>query len=222
MQGCDGRHDGTIDGGWTTVMPGPWWLRKGHPKRWRLHRWIATLLLVAVTGMCAVHPPTSANAERPSPDEVEAAYLYNFGKFATWPPQAANGTLTICITGADDLSRLAEQLVQGERIGGRPLAAERVDRTSDVKGCSILFIGGTEQEHLEGYLEAAAGKPILTVGDSPDFLRHGGIIQFVPTGSHVRFSINLDAARQNHLKLSSELLKVAFQVKGKPGPGGAQ
>jgi hypothetical protein len=64
---------------------------------------------------------------------------------------------------------------------------------------------------------AALGKvDVLTVSDAPDFLKEGGMVQFVVVDNHVRFAVNLDAVNRTHLVLSSELLRVASAVTGKP------
>jgi len=60
---------------------------------------------------------------------------------------------------------------------------------------------------------------VLTVSDAPDFLQHGGMIQFVLVSNHVRFAVNLEAVNHTHLVLSSELLRVASSVAGKPPTG---
>jgi hypothetical protein len=55
----------------------------------------------------------------------------------------------------------------------------------------------------------------------PDFLTQGGMIQFQLVAHRVRFSVNLDAVTRARLTMSSELLKVAFSVKGRTPEGGA-
>jgi hypothetical protein len=52
----------------------------------------------------------------------------------------------------------------------------------------------------------------LTVGESAGFLPLGGMINFVLEQDRVRFEVNLAAAEQHHLKLSSKLLAVARVV----------
>jgi hypothetical protein len=42
------------------------------------------------------------------------------------------------------------------------------------------------------------------------------MIQFVMVENHVRFAVNLDALNRAHLVLSSELLRVASSIGGKP------
>jgi hypothetical protein len=45
------------------------------------------------------------------------------------------------------------------------------------------------------------------------------MIQFVLIANNVRFTVNLDAVSRAHLVLSSELLRVASSVSGKPSIG---
>jgi hypothetical protein len=180
-------------------------------------------LLLAVAGVASADLSwQSALAQRPSRDEVQAAYLYNFGKFVRWPAGAARGPLTICVAAPDSFGHAISALTAGEQIDQRPLQVKTVDGAGGVGGCSILFIGAMEPKRVNELLAAAAGKPVLTVGDAPDFLARGGTIQFVEMEDHVRFSVNLDAANRGGLGMSSELLKVAVSVTGKPGTGGAR
>lgn len=180
------------------------------------------VLLALLWMMGVANARDAAETERPSPEDVEAAYLYNFGKFVRWPQMAAQGPLTICVAGRDSMSQEIARLVAGETVEGRSLVVRTPDRAERVEGCSILFIGSTQSDRVNEFLSAASGKPVLTVGDAPDFLARGGIIQFVLVEDHVRFSVNLDAATHSNLQLSSELLKVALRVQGQPGMGGSQ
>jgi len=180
------------------------------------------VLLALIWMIGAANARDAAEAERPSQQDVEAAYLYNFGKFVRWPQIAAQGPLTICVAGRDSMSQEIARLVTGETIEGRPLQVRTPDSAERVEGCSILFIGAPQSDRVAEFLSAASGKPVLTVGDTPDFLVRGGMIQFVLVEDHVRFSVNLAAATHSNLQLSSELLKVALAVQGQPGTGGDQ
>ncbi len=53
------------------------------------------------------------------------------------------------------------------------------------------------------------GLPILTIGDSPNFARRGGIINFILVDDKVRFEINVEAAKQANINISSRLLSLA-------------
>jgi len=51
--------------------------------------------------------------------------------------------------------------------------------------------------------------PILTVGETPGFAERGGVIRLVLEDNKVRFEVNVDAAHQAGLTISSRLLTLA-------------
>ena len=69
-----------------------------------------------------------AQGPRPTVPQVEAAYLYNFGKFVTWPPDRTTDAdqFRICVLGKDPFGSVLDSTVTGERIGGRQI--ERIDQ----------------------------------------------------------------------------------------------
>jgi hypothetical protein len=165
-------------------------------------------------------------AQQPAPAasvsqyDVEAVYLYNFAKFVRWPANVQQQTLDICIAGRREYTDTLTRIVAGEKIGGRPLATRTVLKPEDEAGCDILFLGATDKAHFDSLLAAAAGKPVLTVSDTPGFLERGGMIQFQTIGNRVRFSVDLRPVARSGLELSSELLKVAVSVSGQTPAGG--
>ena len=160
-----------------------------------------------------------AQQHKPSQYEVEAVYLYDFGKFVRWPAEQNAAPLEICIAGEDPYGDALQKVIAGETINGRQLAVRRVTRPEDEQECSILFINSSQKAHLAATLAAVAGKPVLTVSEIPDFLDRGGMVQFQVVSNRVRFSVNLAATSLSHLSLSSELLKVALSVTGTPDGG---
>lgn len=179
---------------------------------------LAALLLLSLA--CAV-VDASPPAKEPSQADVEAVYLYDFGKFVRWPAVAGTGPMLICTTGSEPFSSGLQALVAGESIEGRSLAVRRVLHPGDTAGCAILFIDSTDRAREQELLASVADKPTLTVSDAPDFLAQGGMIQFVLDSHRVRFAVNLKPVARSDLSLSSELLKVAVSVIGAP-EGGAQ
>lgn len=175
-------------------------------------RWLVRLWLVACVSCVALSPAAATDAQQPSRSDVEAAYLYNFGKFVRWPATASQGPMSFCIAADDGFADRLQRLVAGDNVNGRVLKVRQVARADDARGCSILFIAG-DVPYLDGLLLAVKKQPVLTVGDAADFERRGGAIQFVLQDEHVRFEVNLAAAERNGLKLSSELLKVAVKVR---------
>jgi hypothetical protein len=163
----------------------------------------------------------SAATQPPRPvtlSEVEAVYLYNFGKFVNWPAEAApqSAPFSICTLGSDDFKGALDAITSNESLQGRRIVVRHLGSIASAEGCQILFIGPSENARLNSDLSAVKVKPILTVSNLPAFLERGGMIQFIVQDKRVRFAVNLAPALEAHLTVSSELLKVALAVQGKP------
>jgi hypothetical protein len=157
-----------------------------------------------------------------APADVEAAYLYNFGKFVDWPVQAESATqpFTICVLGKDEFGTTLDSLIANDSVKGRSIVAKRMASIAAADTCQIIYVGLSEQPHMAKDLDTLRDKPILTVSSLPEFLERGGIIQFVIEENKVRFAVNLASATRSHLALSSDLLKVAVYVDSKPSREG--
>ncbi len=169
--------------------------------------WVLLACLLVLGGV--------AFADRPSEYQVKAAYLYNFGKFVNWPADAgATSEFDVCVLGSDPFGALLDATVSDSTINGKRVVARRIARAQDAAGCRVVFIASSESPRLSSDLAVLSRLHVLTVSDNPHFLARGGMIQFVFEGDRVRFAVNLTAAQEAGLTLSSELLKVATKVIG--------
>ena len=150
--------------------------------------------------------------------ELEAAYLYNFAKFVNWPAETApqSAPFSICTLGNDEFNGALDAITSNESLQDHKIVVRHLSSIVGVDGCHILFIAASEQARLTEDLAAVKIKPILTVSSMPAFLDRGGMIQFIVQDKRVRFAVNLAAALEARLNVSSELLKVAVSVQGKP------
>ena len=168
---------------------------------------------------CAAVPHADSQPTHPAtPPELEALYLYNFAKFVTWPTETVptSAPFGLCTLGSSEFNGALDAASTNEPLQGHRVVVRHLPSIAEAEGCQILFIGPSEDAHLNKELGAVKAKPILTVSSLPDFLDHGGMIQFIVEENRVRFAINLAPATESHLTLSSELLKLAVVVQGKP------
>jgi hypothetical protein len=107
-------------------------------------------------------------------------------------------------------------LIAGERLGTRPLVVREVDSPLDLDTCQLLFVPSQSLHDRSGLLDRARRLPILTVGDAPTFIDEGGIVALHMINGRVRFDINVEAANQAGVRLSSQLLQLALSVRGGP------
>ena len=117
-------------------------------------------------------------------------------------------------------SATIDDLAANQSVDNLPVHVRRIPDVTQAKVCAIVFISADEGDHLREDLAILSTTEVLTVSDASDFLNRGGMIQFLLIQNHVRFAVNLNAVNHAHLVLSSELLRVASSVTGKPPSGG--
>jgi hypothetical protein len=150
---------------------------------------------------------------------VKVAFLFHFSQFVEWPPETfkdAGSPVTYCTVGADPFGGLLEAGLNGKTIEGRPVHVEHFKQVQEIQGCQIVFLGTSEKKFIATTLANLKASPILTVGESENFAKQGGMIGFFLEDNKVRFEINLGAAEQAKLKISARLLTLAKTVIGGP------
>jgi hypothetical protein len=105
-----------------------------------------------------------------------------------------------------DLSRIT----QGKAIGGHPIQV--IQGSRNLHECHLLFVSSSHNGSIAELREALHGAPVLTVGETRDFIGEGGMIGFMVEDARVRFEVNLQAAKQMRLEISSKLLSLAKRV----------
>ena len=169
-------------------------------KRWLVVLWVATLL-----------PGMDARAASPVEDSAKAGFILNFTKYTEWPSAQAGRDLLICSLHERPLSGKLEEL-EGRQVQGRAVRVRAPATPSEWRGCQVLFIAEDEAQRIDSVLRQVGQYPVLTISDNPGFVQAGGGIELKLRTGRIRFDINLGAARQSGLKLSSQLLKLADEV----------
>jgi hypothetical protein len=159
--------------------------------------------------------------DSPGPDasleyRVKAAYLLNFTRYVEWPTSAApDGRLSICVMGTDPFGSILDATVAGRTVQGRPLEVRRVQTAPDADGCEVVFVSRETWRRNPGSLKTLGNAGSLTVGESEQFARRGGVIGFVILDETVRFVINDDARDRAGLRISSRMLSLAAAIYGR-------
>ena len=176
----------------------------------------AGLLVCAWLWFC---PRAVAAEDAPlSEYQVKSALLLNFVRYSDWPATAfANpgSPYIVGVAGRDPFGKDLEEAFERKTVKGRSFVLRRVSGEQEMRACHLLFVSSSERRRTRDLLQKLSGAPVLTVGDFPDFLDHGGIINFLIKDGSVRFEINLEPTRGARLKLDANLLKVAASVRGK-------
>jgi len=178
---------------------------------------IARVLAASLLLTCLAIPTAIAQISKPTEYDAKAAYLLNFGKFVRKPSRPTPRlSFDVCLLGHDSMGQTIDELAANQAIDNLPVHVRRIQDVTQAKGCAIVFISADEGERLREDLAILSPSDALTVSDASNFLDCGGMIQFLLVENHVRFAVNLNAVNHAHLVLSSELLRVASSVTGKP------
>jgi YfiR/HmsC-like len=182
-----------------------------------VYRVISKALILSVFLLVALAAAMFAqNTPDATPDSseyfVKAGFIYNFAKLVEWPASLSQPgrPVMIGVLGNDSFASILEGVVSGKNIDGRPFIVRRL-KSKEIKDCSchILFIASSESARADEIIQMFKNSSVLTVAEAPDFARRGGIINFTPEDNKVRFEVNVDAARQSMLTISSRLLSLA-------------
>lgn len=185
-------------------------------------RWLAIWLL----GCCLLGGLASGalaqssdviNREYP----LKALFLFNFASYVEWPPTAVAGEnrpFVIGILGSAPLEDTLREIAATKLINGRRIVLEHFASAAALRECQILFIGReVSPQERQLAVEKLWHQPVLIVGESEGFAQHGAVVNFFVENNKIRFEINVDAAREQRLTISSKLLALARIVE--PGGG---
>lgn len=168
-------------------------------------------LLMLGTGLFLA---TFAHANN-SAAEIKTAFIYNFAKFVEWPGSAfaeEHSPLQLCVWEGTLDGKL--QLLNGREAQGRQIRVKRIESVESLQGCHILVIAEVSDNLRNQLLLVTGRNNILTIGDSGDFTRQGGMIGLFVEANRVQFSVNLNAAQSAGLKMSARMLQLAHNLRG--------
>ncbi len=170
-------------------------------------------LLLLTRAVQAANPAVSANADQ----QVKAAFVYNFAKFAEWPADRLQegSPIVIGLLSAGGIGNQIAATVRDRQIDHHPIVVRVVTTPVEIRAVHLLFVANSDQARFAELAPGLRETGILTVGEAPDFARTGGVIGFVLSGNKVNFEISPEAAERAGVKLSSQLLKLATIVPRK-------
>ena len=149
---------------------------------------------------------------------VKAAYLPKFANYIEWPASAfetPQSAITLCIAGPDPFRGAVDNAMAGQQANGRAIVVRHPATVGRDSGCRILFVGGDDAGKVGQILDAVRGTNVLTVTEGETAGQTPSIIRFVIEDNHVRFAIDVQAAAQNGISVSSKLLNLALSVTPK-------
>jgi hypothetical protein len=173
---------------------------------------VSAFVLWTVLGVLSTHAAESPSIEY----QVKAGFIFNYIKFVTWPEDVFPGDLApikISILGSDPFGTVIDAMAQETMVKNRKIEITRIVDFDTAHYCHVLFISRSEKRRLHQILPKLRATPTLTISETDKFAEFGGMINFIIVKNKVRFEINVTAATESGLEISSRLLRLAKIVR---------
>ena len=187
-------------------------------------RAVVAILPILLAGATLNAQNTSGSSEY----LIKAGFIYNFANLVQWPSTSfaqPDSPIVIVILGEDHFGTTLDHALEGKKVNARPFVIKRARSVSELqralgpqKECQILYVSSSEMSHLSEAIQMLKGVPVLTIGETPGFAKNGGIINLILEDNKVRFEVNVQAAKEADLNISSRLLALA-RIIPPPGEG---
>lgn len=168
--------------------------------------------ILALACLAASRPVHAAGSTGPEREyELKAAVLYHIMEYVEWPKESLSNdpaTIQIGLLGNIPFSAALEVL-NGKPLQGRKVVVKKLDKPQDAGDCQVVFISSSEKPRLSGILSEFKNRPILSVSEVEGFAERGGIVNLIAGQNRINMEINREAAKESHLSISSQLLKLA-------------
>jgi hypothetical protein len=169
---------------------------------------IAMLAIVMFSKDIVAEQKTTSYSE----SQIKVAIIYKLLHFIEWPPHTK---LTLCVyePNAVDVSSFGFMPMQTE--SGNLLDVEFFHKNGSpvIKDyCTMIFISNEAHTSIKKILFDDKNSASLTIGETDQFIRQGGMINLVKKDSTLKFEINLSALKHAGIGISSQLLRIADQV----------
>lgn len=133
--------------------------------------------------------------------------IRRFPEFVQWPGPALQprDDIRLCFSPNHPFKSEVPALSAGPRVNGHALQVRELRAGDTPDGCHLLYVAAADLD----LLHRVRNRPLVTVGDQPDFCKLGGIINFRIISGRVRFDVNVDQAQLVGLKFDSQFLRLA-------------
>jgi len=177
--------------------------------------WLIVFFSCTAAGFGIASPARGQGIDRQY--TLKAVYLYKFATYVQWPEGAFRdeaSPFVIGILGPDPVGTDLREIAKTKKIGTRRIDVRNYERAEEVRDCHILFMSGAlEGETQQAAIKLLSGQNILFVGETPDFLKQRGVIDFVIEENRIRIYVSKSAYERENVEISAQLLRIATVVK---------
>jgi hypothetical protein len=182
------------------------------------------VFLVAILGPLTINSANGQEEGSARAYKLKIAYIYNFTRYVTWPPQSfsdPHAPFVIGILGSDPFGAAIDALAKSKKVDGRTIVIKRFGNASEYTPCHILFVAGSGMLPIhDESLQLAKNTSVLLIGETSAFTGRGATVSFYDdVNGTIGFNINIDSTKRQNLTFQAPVLKLANVVHDTPtGP----
>ena len=164
-----------------------------------------TIICVLLLGI--LQPSSAA-----TPDQVKAAFLYNFTRYVIWPAQAFTDETSpffLCIDANNNFTNIVTLTVKDEHVSKHPFEVINLQQKQPLRGCHAIFIGKDEKSKLQSYGQLFKSNSLI-VSDIENCaaMPDGCILELKQESNKFKININHQRALQAGLNIKASLLSL--------------
>src|SRR5688572_9887513 len=114
-----------------------------------------------------------AKAQTSSYGELQAAYMYNFAKYISWPQEGQEFIIGV-FHDADIMAEL-EATLAGKKVRGKPIVLKKIRTAEETMTCNIVYLSESNSRSLGLVIAAVKDKNVLIVTED-DLIKKGATI----------------------------------------------
>ncbi|WP_419535035.1 YfiR family protein [Endozoicomonas sp.] len=153
----------------------------------------------------------SLSAPKVDEGRIKAVVAYKITHFVVWPEKPS--ILKICTLGSSELSEMLDGIVKQAGKDSKFNVNHQNLGVDYKNNCDALYIRNLDERDTKSVLRNLKEWPVLTIGDSEEFARDGGMVGLYTEDDKVRFAVNINAVKDAGLLVKSQLLSLAKVIQ---------
>jgi len=146
----------------------------------------------------------------------KASLVALFLKSTDWPAGTFSGPQTpliLGILGQNPFGAYAQAFTTNT-VRGRRIEVKTFNTVEEVNECHLLFVSSSEDNNLARIQSALQNSNVLTMGETDEFIRQGGLIRVMglTPGEKYFFELNKKVYQRSRLKIDIGLLEFGKPV----------
>lgn len=158
----------------------------------------------------------SVSANQYDENTLKSVFIEKFTRFIEWPSDSdvinKEIPFRLGVYGDTPMLKIIDNIYSKEPIQEKKVEIIRIEK-HNIFDCDLLLISNEKEENINEIIEKLKGKPILTIGESSIFAKHGAMISYKIEDNRIKFIINQRKAAESGFRVSYHLLNLAEVIE---------